>query len=101
VGQGNGTSHIDVRYVADLARLELTDEEVEKFQGELESVLTYVDTLSRLDLSDIEPTAHANPQANVWREDGASESMCRDDVIRNAPDSAEGKYIRVPPIIEE
>jgi len=62
---------IDVGYVAALARIELDDTAKAKLQKELESILGYIEQLSELDVSGIEPTAHAAPMKNVWREDVA------------------------------
>jgi len=94
-------AHVDVRYVADLARLALTDEEVARYQGELDDILDYVAQLGELDVTGIEPTAHANPLANVLRDDVADQCMSREDMIRNAPATVEEELVRVPAVIEE
>jgi len=90
---------IDVRYVAHLARLYLTDEEAELFQGQLEHVLQYVKELSELDVDGVEPTAHAIPVQNVFREDVVKSSVDREQVLENAPHERAGQFI-VPKIIE-
>jgi len=90
---------IDVRYVAHLARLHLTDEEAAQFQAQLEQVLGYVAELSQLDVGDVEPTAHAIPVQNVFRKDEPKESLDHDRVIENAPAARGGQFV-VPKIIE-
>lgn len=79
---------LDVRDVARLARIELTDEETATFQAQLGSVLKYVEQLGRLDVSDVEPTAHANPVFNVVREDVVQPGLERPAVLANAPHAA-------------
>jgi aspartyl-tRNA(Asn)/glutamyl-tRNA(Gln) amidotransferase subunit C len=80
--------NLDVRDVARLARIELTDQEAETFQSQLGSVLEYVEQLGRLDLSGVEPTAHANPVFNVLREDVVQPGLERPVVLANAPHAA-------------
>jgi aspartyl-tRNA(Asn)/glutamyl-tRNA(Gln) amidotransferase subunit C len=93
-------SHIDVRYVAGLARLALTDAEVRRFETELADILGYVGQLSELDVTGIEPTAHAAPRANVLRDDVPCACLDRARVLANAP-AADDECVRVPPVIEE
>ena len=64
---------IDVRYVADLARLKLDESQIGKLQKDMEAILSYISELNELDVSSIEPTAHAAPLTNVIREDEAAE----------------------------
>lgn len=90
---------MDVRYVAHLARLHLTDEEVSTFQGQLDDVLAYVHQLKELDVEGIEPTAHAIPVQNVLREDEVRESLDHDLVMGNAP-AVHGDEFKVPKIVE-
>jgi len=94
------TDHIDVRYVAGLARLELTDAECATFQPQLDAILTYAETLSQLDVEGIEPTAHPVPVYDVMREDTPGESLPVEEVLKNAPEQAQGQ-IRVPKVIAE
>ena len=96
----NDTGHIDVRYVADLAHLALTDDECDRFQQDLEAVLRYAEQLRELDVDGIEPTAHAAPMTNVMRDDVEAGSMSRDTVLGNAPETAAGAYVKVPVVIE-
>lgn len=92
--------HIDVRYVANLARLELTDEEVATFQPQLEAILGHVESLSKLDVSGIEPTAHAGAVFGKMREDDPHTSLTPEAVLQNAPDQAQGQ-IRVPKVVTD
>ena len=93
-------NHMDVSYVANLARIELTDEETKLFQGQLDQVLEYVEQLGELDVSNVEPTAHAVPLVNVLRVDQPGESLDNDAVIENAPASRDGQIL-VPKINEQ
>ena len=91
---------MDVGYVAHLARIDLTDEEAALFQGQLDQVLHYVAQLNELDVSGVEPTAHAFPIYNVLRKDEVGRSLDHADVIANAPAATDGE-IRVPKIIDQ
>ncbi|MDF7824883.1 Asp-tRNA(Asn)/Glu-tRNA(Gln) amidotransferase subunit GatC [Pontiellaceae bacterium B12227] len=91
---------MDVGYVAKLACIDLTDEEKTLFQGQLDQVLHYVEQLNELDVSEVEPTAHAIPVFNVLRKDELGTSLNHDDVIANAPSAADG-HVRVPKIIDQ
>lgn len=93
-------SHIDVRYVANLARLELTDEEVAVFQPQLDAILENVETLSSLDLTGIEATAHTAAVFGRMRDDIPHESLPSSAVLQNAPDQAQGQ-IRVPKVVTD
>jgi aspartyl-tRNA(Asn)/glutamyl-tRNA(Gln) amidotransferase subunit C len=92
--------HIDVRYVANLARLELTDEEVATFQPKLEAILGHVEALSKIDVSDIEATAHAAAVFGKMRDDVPHTSLAQQAVLLNAPDQAQGQ-IRVPKVVTD
>lgn len=94
-------SGIDVRYVADLARIELTDDEAARFEKELDDVLEYVQKLGELDVDTIEATAHAMPLSNVMREDIARPGMDREAMLGNAPATADDAFVRVPVVIED
>lgn len=93
-------SHIDVRYVANLARLELTDQEVALFQPQLEAILHHVEALTRLDVTGIEPTAHPAPVFDRMRDDTPHQSLPPAAVLQNAPDQAQGQ-IRVPKVVAD
>lgn len=92
-------AEIDIDYVATLARLELAPEKREKLRGELADIVNYINKLSELDVSGIEPTAHAIDVVNVWREDVAKESFPREVMLANAPDKAEEVLIKVPQVL--
>jgi aspartyl-tRNA(Asn)/glutamyl-tRNA(Gln) amidotransferase subunit C len=93
------TEHMDVAYVAHLARLHLTDEEIRQFEGQLNQVLDYIQTLKSVDVEGVEPMAHARPVFNVFREDVPGESLPAEAVRANAPEERAGLFI-VPKIIE-
>ncbi len=90
---------IDVKYVAHLARLSLTPEEERLFADQLGHVLEHMAQLEQLDVSQVEPTAHAVPQVNITRPDQARPSLPHEDAMRNAPAQANGLFV-VPKIIE-
>ena len=93
------TEKIDVAYVARLARLHLTDEERAEFQGQLEQIVDYVRKIGDLDLAGIEPTSHAHLVQNVLRRDEVAPGLAFDEVMDNAPASADDQF-SVPKIIE-
>jgi len=90
---------IDIKYVAHLARLELTLEEEREFGEQLGHVLGYVEKLKELDVTNVKPTAHAMPLVNVTRADEVRPSLPHGDALRNAPAQANGLFI-VPKIVE-
>lgn len=91
---------MDVGYVANLARIQLTDQETELFQEQLNQVLQHVKQLEELDVEGVDPTAHAFPVFNVLRKDEVGQSLDHADVIANAPAATDGE-IRVPKIIDQ
>jgi aspartyl-tRNA(Asn)/glutamyl-tRNA(Gln) amidotransferase subunit C len=91
-----GITKEEVLHVARLARLELSDDEVARFQKQLSAILEAVSKVSELDLSDVPPTAHPLEIANAWAEDEPRPSLTRDEVFANAPDR-DGDHFRVPP----
>lgn len=91
--------NLDVRDVARLARIELTDEEATTFQAQLASVLEYVEHLGTLDISGVEPTAHASPVFNVLREDATAPGLDRAAILANAPHAA-NNLVLVTKVIE-
>jgi len=93
-------SRDDVAHVARLARLEVTDEEIERFTGQLGAVLEHAADIAALDIADVPPTAHPLPLVNVLREDTPTESLDREEVLAQAP-AAEDRRFRVPPILGE
>jgi aspartyl-tRNA(Asn)/glutamyl-tRNA(Gln) amidotransferase subunit C len=90
---------IDIKYVAHLARLALTPDEEKKLGAQLGGILGYIEKLKELDVSAVEPTAHAVPMVNVIRADELRPSLPHDDALRNAPAKANGLFI-VPKIVE-
>ena len=84
-----------VLHVAKLARLRLTDEEVERMSGELSSILDHIEKINELDLDDVAPTAHVIGVENALREDEARPSMPRERALEPAPDAADDGF-RVP-----
>jgi aspartyl-tRNA(Asn)/glutamyl-tRNA(Gln) amidotransferase subunit C len=90
----------EVRHVAMLARLGLTEEEVETFRVQLLDLLGYIDMLKQVDTSAIPPTAQILSHLNVMRDDEARPSWPVEDILSNAPAQEDG-FIRVPPVLEE
>ncbi len=84
-----------VLHVAKLARLKLTEPEVERMANELSGVLEHVDKITELDLDGVEPTSHVIALENVFRPDEPRPSWDRDEVLESAPDPASGAF-RVP-----
>ncbi|MGO8838961.1 MAG: Asp-tRNA(Asn)/Glu-tRNA(Gln) amidotransferase subunit GatC [Limisphaerales bacterium] len=90
---------LDIKYVAHLARLQLTPEEETKLGAQLGGILGYIEKLKELDVAGVEPTAHAVPLVNVTRADEVRPSLPHADALRNAPRQAGGLFI-VPKIVE-
>jgi len=88
----------DVKKIAGLAKLKLTDDEITHYTGELSKILGYMDKLSELDLSQVEATSHAVDVINVFREDKRVVSEVIKDVLASAPD-ADPPYFAVPKVI--
>ena len=84
-----------VLYVAKLARLKFSDEEVERLAPELSKIVEYVEQMDRLDLEGVEPTSHVVELQNVLREDVPRESLPKGRALEQAPDAADGGF-RVP-----
>jgi aspartyl-tRNA(Asn)/glutamyl-tRNA(Gln) amidotransferase subunit C len=89
----------EVRKVAYLARLELSEEEEVRIAEDLGQMLDYVAALSELDTDDVPPTAHVLPISNVFREDIVRPSLPQSEALANAPSSGHGHF-RVPKVIE-
>lgn len=90
---------LDVRYIADLARIDLSEEEITQFQKEITDIIGYVELLREVNVDGIEPTAHAFPVVNVLREDVPRPSLSREAVLANAPAIVGEDSIRVPGIL--
>lgn len=89
----------DVEHVANLARLDLTEEEKQQFTNQLSAILQYADKLKQLNTDDVEPTSHVMKIMNVMREDEVRPSLSIEDVMKNAPDEEDGQF-RVPAVLE-
>ena len=89
-----------VRKVAKLSRLELTEDEVQEFTGQLSAILDYVEKMNELDTAGVEPLAHCLPVSNVLREDSAKESLGTEKVLANAP-QRDDEFFKVPKILDD
>ena len=90
----------DVRAIADLARLELSEEDVVLYQRQLSEILDYFQKLQELDTSHIDPTSSVLPITNVMRKDHAADPLPVDEVVANAPDS-DGEQFRVRAVLND
>lgn len=90
----------EVVHVARLARLELADDEIDRFTQQLGAILEHAADVEALEVADVEPTSHPLPLSNVMRADVVSESLERDEVMAQAPDVQDGQF-RVPPVLGE
>src|SRR5688500_15768293 len=90
----------DVRHVAKLARLDVTDDEVALFAGQLAAVLEHAEDVEALDTAGVPPTAHPLPLVNVLRDDVPRDGVDRDEVLAMAPAAQDGRF-RVPRILGE
>ena len=89
----------EVDHIADLARLELTDEEKARYREQLSAILDYVAQLRELDTTGIPPTSSVLPPRSALREDEPRPGLSLDELLRNAPDTEAGQF-RVPPVLE-
>ncbi|KQL45104.1 Asp-tRNA(Asn)/Glu-tRNA(Gln) amidotransferase subunit GatC [Brevibacillus choshinensis] len=89
----------EVEHVANLARLQLTEEEAERYTKDLNAILEFAAKLNELDTSNVAPTSHATDVKNVMREDVNRPSLPREEVLKNAPDHEEGQF-KVPAVFE-
>jgi aspartyl-tRNA(Asn)/glutamyl-tRNA(Gln) amidotransferase subunit C len=93
------SAELDVRNTARLARLDLTDDEANRFQNQLSQVLTYVEKLKEVDVTGIEPTAHTSQLENVFRSDEPRDWFSSQEALLNAPRHANGLFV-VSKVIE-
>jgi aspartyl-tRNA(Asn)/glutamyl-tRNA(Gln) amidotransferase subunit C len=93
-------SRAEVAHLAHLARLAVTDDELDKFAGQLDVILSSVARIGEVAAADIPPTSHSVPLENVLREDVEVPCLPREDVLAGAPDVAENRF-RVPRILDE
>ena len=88
-----------VKYTADLARIELSDRELDHFTGQLDRILAYVEKLNTLNVANLEPTSHVLEMKNVYREDVVKASLAASEAIKNSP-AKENNLFKVPKIID-
>lgn len=88
-----------VEHIAQLARLKLTAEEVDRYRVQLSAILDYANRLQSVDTSGIPPTSSVLPPRSVLREDTARPGLALEDLLRNAPESENGQF-RVPPVLD-
>lgn len=88
----------DVEYVANLARLDVSEAEKQKYAGQLGSILTYVEKLNELNTDGVEPTSHVVPMRNAFRKDEQKPSMHRDELMKNAPERDQDHFA-IPKVI--
>ncbi|WP_030161209.1 Asp-tRNA(Asn)/Glu-tRNA(Gln) amidotransferase subunit GatC [Glycomyces sp. NRRL B-16210] len=93
-------SREEVAHLARLARLEVTDDELDAFAGQLDVILESMKALAEVDTDDVQPTSHAVPLVNVFREDLPQPSLSREAALAGGPDTAEDRF-RVPRILDE
>lgn len=91
---------MDIDYVSNLARIELTEQEREKFHDQLGDVIKYFDKLKEVNVEGVEPTAHSFPRFNVWDQDIAKEPFSIKKSIQNAPQSRNDQIV-VPKVLED
>lgn len=96
---GVSSEIFDIKYVAELARIQLTPEEGEQFQKQLNTILESVKKLQDLNLEKIEPTAHAFPVYNIWRSDEEKDSLSVESALKNAPNHS-NDLILMPKIVD-
>jgi aspartyl-tRNA(Asn)/glutamyl-tRNA(Gln) amidotransferase subunit C len=92
-------SDFNIQYVANLARVALTPDEEQRLGQQLTKILGYIEKLKEVDVSQVEPTAHAFPLVNVTRPDVVTGSLPHDEAMRNAPAKAGGLFV-VPKVVE-
>ena len=89
----------NIKYVAHLARLKLSPEEETQLGAQLGNILGYIEKLKEVDVTGVEPTAHAFPMVNIFRPDEVRPSLSNDDALRNAPKRSSGLFV-VPKVVE-
>lgn len=95
-------TYAQVSHIAELAKLDLTDAEIERMTQQLAAILEYAERLNQLDTDAIPPTASVIPNQNVMRADRVEPSLTRDQVLQNAPEiDARHEFLRVRAILEE
>jgi aspartyl-tRNA(Asn)/glutamyl-tRNA(Gln) amidotransferase subunit C len=92
-------SEDQVKHVAHLARLAITEDEAKKFTSQLDAIIGFAEQLNELDTKNVEATSHVLDMKNVMREDKPVEGLPREEVLKNAPDKQDGQ-VRVPSILD-
>jgi len=95
----NPVSDIDIEYVANLARLALSPAEKQRYSQQLGNILHYVEKLRQVDVTGVEPMAHASPVFNVWQADVTRAGLTAEEALRNAP-AQRSQMIVVPKVVE-
>ncbi len=95
----SAASDLNIDYLANLSRLALTEVEKEQFARQLGDILQYVEKLGQVDVTGVEPMAHAAPVFNVWQDDVAGPGLTQEQALRNAP-AQRGQMIVVPKVVE-
>ncbi|SEQ46292.1 Asp-tRNA(Asn)/Glu-tRNA(Gln) amidotransferase subunit GatC [Piscibacillus halophilus] len=88
-----------VKHVANLARLAITEKEAEKYSEQLSDIIDFSEQLNELDTSNVEPTTHVLDMKNVLRKDEPKEWISKEDALKNAPDQQDGQF-KVPSILD-
>lgn len=89
----------EVKHVANLARLAITEEEATTFTKQLDDIISYAEQLNELDTTGVEPTTHVLDLKNVMRKDEPKKWITQDDALKNAPDKQDGQF-KVPSVLE-
>ena len=90
----------NVKEVAELARLEFAEDEIENFRSQFENILKFISKLDELDIDDVKPTAHVLDISTPMREDGVQDWITQDEAMKNAPQPEDG-FFGVPKVIED
>ncbi len=93
-------SEINIQNTAKLARLQLSEEEAARYQSQIAGILDYMKVLDGHDLTGVEPTAHAMPVYDVWREDAPRDGFTSEEALANAPRKAQGQFL-ITRVVEE
>ncbi len=90
----------EVRYIAKLAKLDFSDEEIEELSMELSKIISYIDKLNELNTANVEPLSHPLEKINVFRDDIENKSISTAEALKNAPDKTE-RFFKVPKVIKQ
>jgi aspartyl-tRNA(Asn)/glutamyl-tRNA(Gln) amidotransferase subunit C len=90
----------DVKYIANLARLNFEEKELESFTSQFNEILSFFEKLNELDTENIEPLSHPIPNQNVFRDDKLKSSVSQEEALKNAPDRSD-EFFKVPKVINQ